>query len=765
MQSLLYGKALFTYRLVGKATFLFFLALLHLFFYATYPAKRANLFYSLFTLSLALGYFLEHVFRFMPREGQSFFIIGLICSLIFAQFIVWGLLAVYSHAQQKTGWFFWFVVFCVALYTIMWKWPYEGAYYFFPVFILIGPVDAIRVSLIAVRNKIEGAWVVFSGWLGYFIFWGLFCLFFYNVLPRFPHDIAITLDLAIFCGAVTFSIVLAVEYAQTKQSLKASLLEVEVKRLEAEKMHELDKAKSEFFANISHEFRTPLTLISGTVEKLQSRDESFFERQEEYGLIHRNADRLLHLVNQLLDLSKLEAGKLQVEQQPGEISGFLRRLAGSFASLFETKGITYRFELPDRQLHVLFDPDKVEKVLTNLLLNAFKFTNSGGTVTLSVSISPEDENKSQLLLTVQDTGVGIPEERIQHIFERFYQVDASASRSYEGTGIGLALVKELTELQGGTINVSSAVGVGTSFVVGLPMQVAFPEEVAEPVKLEDEPRIIWSDSLAAGSSLPTTENFLLPRVLVVEDNAELRRFIAGSLAGQYEVLEAENGLLGFEHATDTMPDLIISDVMMPGLDGVTLCRRLKTDERTSHIAVILLTAKADMESRMAGLETGADDYLTKPFQLEELQLRVHNVIKSRQRLRERYSRSLTLQPSEVAVTSVDEKFLQKVLTIMEINLSNCDFDVETFCRGVGMSRAHLHRKLTALTGQSASEFIRVFRLKRAASLLEQQAGNISEVAYGVGFNSLTYFAKCFREQYGQTPSEYAGKGASAPVDK
>jgi DNA-binding response OmpR family regulator len=250
------------------------------------------------------------------------------------------------------------------------------------------------------------------------------------------------------------------------------------------------------------------------------------------------------------------------------------------------------------------------------------------------------------------------------------------------------------------------------------------------------------------------------KVLVVEDHAELRRFISQSLSKQYQVLEAENGLKGYEQALEVIPDLIISDLMMPQMDGMTLCKKLKTNELTSHIPLILLTARADSESKISGLETGADDYLTKPFQMQELQVRVKNLIDSRKKLRERYSRSLTVEPTEVAVTSTDEKFLQKALAIIEANLARTEFDVETFSKEIGMSRGHLHRKLTTLIDQSPSDFIRTIRLKRAARLLDKQAGNISEVAFQVGFNSLTYFTKCFREFYGQTPSEYADKHSS-----
>lgn len=414
----------------------------------------------------------------------------------------------------------------------------------------MSPLDAIRVSLLAIRNKIDGARVVFWGWLGFFVFWALFCLFYYQILPNFQHDIAISLDLAIFCGAVTFSVVLAMEYAKTKNWLQASLLEVEVKRLEAEKMRELDKTKSDLFSNISHEFRTPLTLITGMVEKLQKEGKYPTKLQEEYGLIQRNADRLLQLVNQLLDLSKLEAGHLQVNKQAGEIVTLLGRLAGSFESLFESKEIYYHYELPAEPVHVLFDADMIEKVLTNLLFNAFKFTAPGGKVNLRVSVLSEATEQSKLELIVQDTGIGISEEQIPHIFERFYQVDTSAIRAYEGTGIGLALVKELVELQEGSISVSSTVGEGSTFKVMLPIQLVSPEEITDPLEDEDKPKRleieIRPSKVTASEAFSQEGGNNLPEILVVEDNADLRHFIIGSLAEQYRVLDAVNGRTGYE---------------------------------------------------------------------------------------------------------------------------------------------------------------------------------------------------------------------------
>jgi signal transduction histidine kinase/DNA-binding response OmpR family regulator len=542
-----------------------------------------------------------------------------------------------------------------------------------------------------------------------------------------------------------------------RERLKAG---IRLQQLEADKLREMDTLKSHFFSNISHEFRTPLALIKGTVEEFSRKDQPLSDQLLGYKLIHRNSDRLLQLVNQLLDLSRLEAGKLHLQLIPGEVVSFLTILASSFSSLFENKKIKYRYNLPQESLWVLFEADKLEKILSNLLSNACKFTPAGGEVMLEVKAEQLNSAEALLRISVSDTGVGIPAELVSRVFERFFQADLSATRAYEGAGIGLALTKELVELHSGTISVDSKPGEGTNFLLTLPLQnIEKPEEnLPEEIVLNRE-ALRGQQATFSSESAKDSGQELRPKkdqtiVLVIEDNADLCHFIKNSLPTEYAVFEAEDGNMGWKRALELVPDLIISDVMMPGLDGISLCHRLKTDDRTSHIAVILLTAKADAESKLAGLETGADEYLTKPFRMKELQLRVHNQVEYRQRLRERFSRSLTLQPQEMSVNSVDERFLQKVMGILEEHLADPSFDLEIFSRELGLSRVHLHRKLKSLTDQAPGDLIRTHRLKRAANLMEQQAGNISEVAFAVGFNSLTYFAKCFRNFYGQSPSEF-----------
>lgn len=534
--------------------------------------------------------------------------------------------------------------------------------------------------------------------------------------------------------------------------------ELKLERLTAEKLQELDALKSDFFANLSHEFRTPLALIQGTIDKLQS--EAIEVHRADYQLIDRQAGQLLDMINQLLDLSKLEAGKLTLNPQPVDLSDFLRQLGGSFVSLFESRQIIYRHTVPLHPVWVNADLEKLTRILSNLLSNAAKFTPAGGQVQFSAWAEVIQAGLLDLRVLVQDTGIGIPTRQLPHIFDRFFQADSSLTRTYEGTGIGLALVKELVALHNGVIEVESIEGSGTTFTISLPFLVVDQQQDV-PQTTADLPA--FPNHFTSGEV--ETEAGQKAQLLIVEDNADLRNFLVDCFTPAYRTLAVGNGNEGFDQAIAHLPDLIISDVMMPGLNGIELCRRLKTHQLASHIPVVLLTAKTGSESKLAGLETGADDYLTKPFDRQELVMRVKNLLESRRKLKERFGRQLVVQPGEVTVTSMDEKFLQNVFASLEKNLPDADFDVGAFCQEIGVSQTHMHRKLTALLGQSANELIRSFRLKRAASLLGQQHGNVSEIAFMVGFTNPNYFTKCFRDQFGQTPTEYARIHAASPSPK
>ncbi|WP_373493504.1 two-component regulator propeller domain-containing protein [Aquiflexum sp.] len=545
-----------------------------------------------------------------------------------------------------------------------------------------------------------------------------------------------------------------------------------IKQVETEKMQELDHLKSRFFANISHEFRTPLTLILGPLEKLQRNSDP--DDHHVFQVMKRNAKRLHLLINQLLDLSKIESGSMEMDLKPENITAFIKVLVISFSSLAESKKIKYIFNYPSRNPIAYFDGDKLEKIITNLLSNAFKFTPEGGEIQFSALIKHETQiplppwwdkvtersgNLEWLEIVVEDKGTGIPSEMLPRIFDRFYQVETNEGLYNGGSGIGLALVKELVELYGGTIQVNSRLGQGCSFRVRLPVLTTGMEEMSlsKPSSQSvEELKIYLGDDFVEKKHIEGRLNgeSEQPLVLVVEDNQDIRDFIKDSINAHYSVREAENGQQGLDMALHLIPDLVLSDLMMPGMDGISLCKTLKGDEKTAHIPIILLTAKASGESKMEGLQTGADDYITKPFEAEELLVRIKNLIDIRQKLKERFSQEILLQPMSKPIRSLDGKFLEKSLVIIEKYLDDPLFGVERFGREVGMSRMQLHRKIKGVTGYAPGDLIRLIRLKRSSELLENGAGNIAEVACMVGFQDPSHFAKCFYKQFGKTPSEF-----------
>ncbi len=530
--------------------------------------------------------------------------------------------------------------------------------------------------------------------------------------------------------------------------LLAALLynQYRIKQKANKELQELDQLKSNFFANISHEFRTPLTLIKGPIEKLEQNPEKKLERTE-VKMIRRNTNKVLGLVNQLLDLSKIDEGKSRLKCTEGDVFKCLRTAAASFSSHAAQRKMDYRVEVPTATLWASFDRDKLEKVVYNLLSNAFKFSEDGDLVAFETSFS-EDE----LSLQVSDSGRGISEDKLPFIFDRFYQVDSSITKDREGSGIGLSLSKDLVELMDGTITVSSEEGKGTYFTVHIPMERIKAPKVTSEYAVQE----LTDDS---GSSppfeLPKKDVRDLPEVLLIEDNADMRHYIKSQLLNEYRVIDAKNGESGLRKAQSNVPDLIITDLMMPKMDGIALCKKLKTSIETSHIPVIMLTARAGVENKIEGLETGADDYLTKPFDTNELTVRVRNLIDQRKRLREHYRESAhTVFPEKITTTSLDRKFLEQVLELLEKEYTNADFGVPQMQQALAMSKTQLHRKLKALTNESPGELLRNFRLKRAAQLLSQKADTVTQIAYRVGFNNLSYFAKCFKALYGVSPSSY-----------
>lgn len=538
-----------------------------------------------------------------------------------------------------------------------------------------------------------------------------------------------------------------------------TLDEVKLRSLEAEKLQELDQLKSRFFANISHEFRTPLTLILGPIDKMLTHFKDS-EWGQDLTLMKKHARRVLDLVAQLLDLSRLEADRMKLQASRQNIVFVLKGLVQSFASMADRRNIALTFNTAPEEIQAYVDKDAIVKIMNNLLTNAFKFTQAGGKIQVHGTTKRESDlsTEGELNIAISDTGIGIPADRIDQIFDRFYQVDSSETREGEGTGIGLALTRELVELHKGCIEVESKESEGTTFTIRLPLgraHLSTQEIVEASAAQEEDASVDLTIREEEEKSAPPTTRKSLPLLLIVEDNADVRSYIRSYLDEEFRCIESRDGEEGLKQAIKRIPDLILSDIMMPKMDGIEFCERIKTDERTSHIPVILLTAKADMDSKLEGLETGVDDYLAKPFEAAELQVRIRNLIEQRRRLREQFGRETVLHPKDITVTSTDERLLQRALDAVERHMSDDTYSVEEFSKEVGMSRANLHRKLRALTNHSASEFIRTLRLTRAAQLLKQNFGSVSEVAFEVGFSNPTYFSKCFRAQFGKQPSKYA----------
>ena len=534
--------------------------------------------------------------------------------------------------------------------------------------------------------------------------------------------------------------------------------EAEIARMETLKLQELDALKTNFFNDISHEFRTPLTLILGPAEKIIDRasDEKIIKEAK---VIKQYSNRLLQLINQLLDLSKLEAGKLKIEASKSNIISFIKGIVLSFESLAEDKDINLRFISEKEFIEIYFDKDKVTKIITNLLSNAFKFTPEDGRITISIK-----EVDSGVEITIKDTGIGIPEEELSKLFDRFYQVNDSFIKEQKGTGIGLALTKELVELHHGKIRVESKESKGTEFTIIFPSGKEHLK--ADEIIIEKEFELKIPESSILSTSINTQELTIKKSdnkniILIVEDNYDMRKFISDYLQENYRVEEAITGEQGVRKAEKIIPDLIISDMMMPKMDGNELTRILKNDERTSHIPIILLTAKAAFENKLEGLKTGADEYITKPFDIKELLIRIENLINTRKKLQEKYSRVESI--SKVKGTNliqhidslrrIDREFLERVIKVIEENIADENFSIEDLGSKVGMSRTQLHRKVKALTGKSPSLYLRSIRLLKAKEMIKDDKGNISEIAYSVGFSTVAYFSTCFKEEFGFTPSE------------
>lgn len=523
-------------------------------------------------------------------------------------------------------------------------------------------------------------------------------------------------------------------------------------RREAMRVRELDRMKIKFFTNLSHEIRTPLSLILSPVDKLIRGAEDQGRRQLAM-TIERNARRLLHLVNQLLDLRKMETNELKLNMSPGDIASFIKATANSFADLAEERGIAFGYQADVDELPALFDRDKLERILFNLLSNAFKFTSRGGSVGVEVAVLEKDEKGVLLELKVRDTGIGIPPALQDKVFESFFQVDAPGHSRGQGTGIGLAITREFVEMHGGTIKVESAQDKGSCFTILLPVEV-LPGGARESAA--SLPAQEMAEEMADVPALSSEEGRKQFKVLLVEDDEDFRFYLKENLAPLFTVLEAANGREGWQKALSAQPDLVVSDVNMPLMDGLELCKKIKGDERVSHIPVILLTALSSEQEQLRALGLGVNDYISKPFNVEILISRIKNLLKFKDSVEETLKRRVTVEPGEIEEEpeKTSEDFIREAVEVLEKNIANADFSVDEWSREMGLSRTTLYKRLVTATGKTPIGFIRSFRMKRAAQLLEKTRHNVAEVAYMVGFNNPKYFARYFKEVYGILPSVY-----------
>jgi signal transduction histidine kinase/DNA-binding response OmpR family regulator len=535
----------------------------------------------------------------------------------------------------------------------------------------------------------------------------------------------------------------------------------------SEKLEEATQTKLRFFTNISHEFRTPLTLIVGPLEDMIKSGEIPENFRKQMNMMHRNSVRMLRMINQLMDFRKIENAKMKLQAGQYDLVSFTKEIQQSFENLATRKQIQLNFQSYTPNLKVWFDWDKLDKVIFNLLSNAFKFTPEKGTISLSIrKIKPLVQSiwEEEVIIEVSDNGKGISEKHLSHIFDRFYQVEKS--QDFKGTGLGLSLSKEFVELHHGKIQVESSEGVGTTFIIHLPLgdaHLSLSEKVETATQQPDKHEKPISDEIHYNPALTVEDTEIeidvtdKQTLLLVEDEKDVREYVKDSLKDFYHILEAENGKQALLIIQEEEPDLIVSDIMMPELDGLELTRIIKNDLKTCHIPVILLTAKASQEQKFEGLEEGADSYIPKPFNSRHLQIRVKKLLEIRKKMHERYKGQLLVEEDDKDITRLDRKFLNKISNIVEQHLEKEELSVEELSQLIGLSRVHVYRKIKKLTGMSVSEFVRSIKLKLSLNLIKTSGESISEIAFKVGFSSPSYFTKCFKEQFGISPSEFARK--------
>ncbi len=549
---------------------------------------------------------------------------------------------------------------------------------------------------------------------------------------------------------------------------------LEIQRMEESKREEIHQMQLQFFTNISHEFRTPLSLILGPLERLE-KEESGSTFRHHYHIMHRNASRLLGLVNELMDFRKVESGVLKLKVMPGNIQLFLEEIGDEFNGLAEEKDIRFVIQLMDDFPQLWFDRQVLEKILINLISNSFKYTGNGGSVTVRVAktlqqLPPTFQNelilksdypgKEYIFIQVADNGIGIPAESIKHIFEQYYRL----SDSHIGSGVGLAFVKSLTFLHKGSIRVYSERNRGTEFIIALPVHSndyandeKWLHSKKEKVVNIESMDYKFGETSPGQSETSGTAPVLSEKtkhILIVDDNEELREFLMESLSPDYQVWQAEDGQTGIKIATEKLPDLIITDVMMPGMSGIQFCKQVKENEETCHLPVVMLTAKTAEKSKIEGVQSGADFYFTKPVNIDVLLLTIKNIFSHQKTLKEHYTRDVHQETKELAHSVKDKAFVDQLLAVVEKNLSDSTLDVDFICKEMGMSRTKLYQNAKAIVGQSIGDFIRSVRLRKAMQIMTQEDVLITEVIYRVGMQTQSYFTKAFKKEFGKTPTQF-----------
>ncbi|MBO9659887.1 MAG: response regulator, partial [Chitinophagaceae bacterium] len=540
------------------------------------------------------------------------------------------------------------------------------------------------------------------------------------------------------------------KFADEQERLRIKQL-IDDERKEAERQREFDQAKIKFLTNLSHEFRTPISLISGPVENLLD-NETNREKAGQLNMVKRNARRLLNLVNQLLDFRKLEEKELKLNPVQADLVAFARDVSEAFKDLADRRRVKFAFNSSLENYYTGFDKDKIERILFNLLSNAFKFTGADGEV--AVTIERAIPGKEGVVIHVKDTGIGMSVQDRDQVFERFFQAETSAGVMNQGSGIGLSITKEFVRLHGGSIDVSSILGKGSDFIVSLPLPESEP---VRPLSVQSSGQLVEEAVVDAEDEKMTFKSDELLKVLLIEDNEDFRIYLRDHLKGHYKVIEAADGKEGWQKALSSHPHVIISDISMPHMDGITLSNKIKADKRTSHIPIILVTAMTGDANQLKGLKTGASDYLTKPFSADILKVKIRNILLLSHQLKETYERRLKVDIAPVAVQSENDKLLLKITEYIEQKIDDDSLSVEQLSKHLFMSRATLYNKVVDMTGETPVEFIRSVRLNKAAELLENTDMRIVEISYAVGFATPSYFTRAFKLKFNLSPSEYAAQ--------